>query len=231
MQAKKTTNNMDDSEYDLKFLLNRGYRKTIALNFVANKHLLNRNERNYLVRKVFSDETISIRRDKKMDIPDITGNPVLIDGYNVLITVEIICNKEYDSLILCDDGVVRDVKAVFGGYKINNSTVSAIKSIASTLKPHKPKSINFIYDSPVSKSGELAKLTGKILKDLEVSGSADTNKNVDFALVNLSKKPGGIVATSDGAVIDRVDRFIDIPHEICRNKKIHQKELKLKNNE
>lgn len=213
---KKNKNNMDDAEFELKFLLNRGYRKTNALNFVANKHLLNRDERNYLVRKVYSNETISIRKDKIINLSKITGKPVLIDGYNVLITVEIICNKNYDSLVLCDDGVLRDVKAVFGGYKINNSTRSALKSIVTILNLHDPESINFFYDSPVSKSGELADLTEQILENHDVTGGAETNKNVDFALVNLSKKLGGIVATSDGAVIDRVDSVIDIPNWIFK---------------
>lgn len=38
---------------DLKYLLNRGYRKSVALKFVANHYLLGRDERNYLARYVF----------------------------------------------------------------------------------------------------------------------------------------------------------------------------------
>ena len=38
---------LNNAAYDLKFLLNRGYRKKGALNFVSNKYLLNKDERNY----------------------------------------------------------------------------------------------------------------------------------------------------------------------------------------
>ena len=55
MPSKDIAKNLKDASYDLKFLLNRGYRKKIALNLVANKYLLDKNGRNYLVRKVFSD--------------------------------------------------------------------------------------------------------------------------------------------------------------------------------
>ena len=67
----------------------------------------------------------------------------------------------------------------------------------------------------MSKSGELATLTNSLIKKHGVIGSASTNKNVDFELVKLSKSFGGIVATSDSAVIDKVEQFLDIPYWIC----------------
>ena len=74
-----------------------------------------------------------------------------------------------------------------------------------------------MYDSPVSKSGELAKLTNHLIKTHELNGIAVTNKNVDFELVKLAKKCDGIVATSDGAVMDKVEHVLDIPYWICKH--------------
>lgn len=218
MPSEKIKHGLNDAEYELKFLLNRGYRKSVALNLVANKHLLNNDERNYLVRKIFSNEIITSRMDKIIDINQVKGKSVFIDGYNVLITVEIICSQEYDFLVLSNDGILRDVKAVFGGYKINPSTESAIKSIVDILSKKNPKSIEFLYDSPVSKSGQLAKLTGEIIEKSGLKGNAETKANVDHNLVERSKIPGWIVATSDGAVIDRIEKVLDIPYWICKNK-------------
>ncbi len=199
MPFKDIEKSLKDASYDLKFLLNRGYRKKIALNFVANKYLLDKNARNYLARKVFSTLTSFNRIIKIVDINSINNKAIFIDGYNVLITVESICNQEYDSIVMCDDGVLRDTNAIFGKYKINSHTEIALTNIINLLKHHHPKCVYFLYDSPVSKSGELAKLTNSLLKYNKLQGNAVTNKNVDYELVKLVKHHNGIVATSDGA--------------------------------
>ena len=219
MVSNETKDSLNDAAYDLKFLLNRGYRKKVALNLVTNKYLLDKNGRNYLVRKVFSDEKSKERTAKIVDIQNINNETIFIDGYNVLISVETICQKEYDSLILCDDGILRDVKAVFGKYKTTSSTDTALNHIINVLSTHDPACIYFLYDSPVSKSGELANHTENLIRTNGLNGSAVTYNNVDFELVKLSKDYGGIVATSDSAVIDKVDQVLDIPYWICKKLK------------
>jgi hypothetical protein len=216
MPFKEIEKSLKDSSYDLKFLLNRGYRKKSALNFVANKYLLDKNARNYLARKVFSTFTSFNRRIKIVGIKNINNKAIFIDGYNVLITVESICNQEYDSIVMCDDGVLRDTNAIFGKYKINSHTEIALTKIINLLKHHNPKFVYFLYDSPVSKSGELAQLTNSLLKYNKLQGNAIINKNVDYELVKLVKHHKGIVATSDGAVMDRVENVLDIPCEILK---------------
>ena len=216
MPSKDIKKSLKDASYDLKFLLNRGYRKKIALNFVANKYLLDKNARNYLARKVFSTLTSFNRIIKIVNISSINNKAIFIDGYNVLITVESICNQEYSSIIMCDDGVLRDTNAIFGRYKINSHTEIALINIINLLKHYHPKCVYFLYDSPVSKSGELAKLTNSLLKNNQLHGNAVTNKNVDYELVKLVKNHDGIVATSDGAVMDKIENILDIPREICK---------------
>ncbi len=58
-------NKLNDARMDLRFLLNRGYRKKIALNFVGNHYLLNKDERNYLSRQIFSNVKSKNRKQKK----------------------------------------------------------------------------------------------------------------------------------------------------------------------
>ena len=216
MLSNEIKDRLKNAAYDLKFLLNRGYRKKIALNLVTNKYLLDKNGRNYLVRKVFSDEKSRERTAKIVDIDNINNETIFIDGYNVLISVETIYKQEYDSIILCDDGILRDVKAVFGKYKTTSSTDTALNYIINFLSTYNPACIYFLYDSPVSKSGELASLTDNLIKINGLNGAAVTHNNVDFELVKLSRDYGGIVATSDSAVIDKVDQVLDIPFWICK---------------
>lgn len=218
MSFKDIKKKLAYASYDLKFLLNRGYRKKSALNFVANKYLLDQYARNYLSRKVFSTSTSVNRIMKIVDITHINNQTIYIDGYNVLITVENIFNHKYNSIIICDDGVLRDTNAVFGKYKINIKTEIALNNIINLLKPHNPKYVYFLYDSPVTKSGELTKLTNSLLKYNKLPGKAVTNKNVDYEIIKMVKHHKGIVATSDGIIIDKVENILDIPYEICKKK-------------
>ena len=216
MSSKDIQIHLKDASYDLRFLLNRGYKKSVALNLVANKYLLDKDGRNYLVRKIYSDDKSQHRYRKIIGINNIFNKTIFIDGYNVLISVETICNHDYDSLIMGDDGVLRDLKAVFGKYKINSTTENALNKIMKILSRYNPACIQFFYDSPVSKSGELAKITQSIIQIHKLNGSAVTIKNVDFELVKISREYSGIVATSDGPIIDKVNNVLDIPYWICK---------------
>jgi len=215
------TQNMDFEEkiseavHDLRYLLNRGYRKKGALKFVSDKYLLNIHERNYLSRKVFSREVALSRQNKILDISRVKDENIFVDGYNVLITVESICTG-YPSLVRCDDGFLRDINAVFGKYRINDTTKTALTQIMLLLKCYEPQFVKFLYDCPVSQSGELSKVTRTLLNANDLPGCAVTSKNVDSELVTLSREVQGIVATSDSAVIDKIQRVIDIPCEILK---------------
>ena len=206
---------ISEAVHDLRYLLNRGYRKKGALKFVSDKYLLNIHERNYLSRKVFSREVALSRQNKILDISRVKDEDVFVDGYNVLITVESICTG-YPSLVRCDDGFLRDINAVFGKYRINDTTKTALTQIILLLKCYKPQFVKFLYDSPVSQSGELSKVTRTLLNANDLPGDAVTSKNVDSELVTLSRKVQGIVATSDSAVIDKIQRVVDIPCEILK---------------
>jgi hypothetical protein len=208
-------NHLTRATYDLKFLLNRGYRKKGALNFVSNKYILSKNERNYLFRKTFSDSKSISRKEKLISMDDISERNVFVDGYNVLITSEVILNHDFDSLVMCDDGVLRDLKAVFGKYHMGTHTKKVIVFVLDLINQYKPICINFLYDRPVSKSGELAKLTNLILKEQGIKGKAETLNNVDYELIKRSKLFYGVVATSDGVIMDNAKRILDIPHWLC----------------
>jgi hypothetical protein len=206
---------ISEAVHDLRYLLNRSYRKKGALKFVSDKYLLNIHERNYLSRKVFSREVALSRQNKILDISRVKDENIFVDGYNVLITVESICTG-YPSLVRCDDGFLRDINAVFGKYQINDTTKTALTQIILLLKCYEPQFVKFLYDSPVSQSGELSKITRTLLNANDLPGDAVTSKNVDSELVTLSREVQGIVATSDSAVIDKIQRVIDIPCEILK---------------
>lgn len=211
---------LQNATSDLKFLLNKNYNKKAALDFVGNHYLLDKEERNYLQRKVYSSKKSQDRRIKIIPLSKIKGKPLLIDGYNVLITVESICNAD-GSIVICDDGVIRDVNAVFGKYKCKENTVNALNSVLALVKIYHPAYVQVFFDTQVSKSGELAKLTNEIIKKHGINGSAHTAPNVDYQLINLSHETDGVVASSDSVIMDKVDYILDIPCFIHKIKKKH----------
>lgn len=195
---------------DFRYLLNRGYNRSSALRFVSDKYGLDIKGRNILERSVFSEKDARKRRSKLVDIEEIYNQRLLIDGYNVLITVE---NILYGGEIVeCDDGFIRDVSATFGKYKIKKETFDALDKILSVLKKFNPGEVIFCFDSQVSYSGKLSQIVRNELKRRNIRGNAKTFKNVDYVLINES----GIVCTSDRVIIDKVKKVLDIPRYIYK---------------
>ncbi|MFH1773627.1 MAG: DUF434 domain-containing protein [Methanobacteriota archaeon] len=204
---------MKDAICDLRFLLNRGYNKSSAVNFVANKYKLGIKSRNFLVRAVFSLSEAEEHRKKRIDIKKIKGRGIVIDGYNVLITVEsALKGKE---VILCDDGFVRDTSATFGKYKLSKVTLPAIEKIMKILKSNAVGRALFIFDSQVSFSGELCRLIREKLAEHALNGDAITSESADYIII----KSKGIVCTSDRAIIKKAAKVVDIPYYIAKRSK------------
>lgn len=193
-----------DAICDLRFLLNRGYNRDAALNLVANRHRLASRQRNFLLRAVFSGEEAKIGR-RKITL-EIKNKELIIDGYNVLITVETALKGE--EAFLCDDGVVRDAAASYGKHRITNITEKATALILESLAREQIKSALFVFDSQVSKSGELCKLVRKKIANMKIRGEAKAIKAVDYALVQSKDK---VVCSSDRAVIKKAKRVLDLP--------------------
>ncbi|MGB9837851.1 MAG: DUF434 domain-containing protein [Methanothermobacter sp.] len=202
---------------DLRYLLNRGYRKRVALNFVANHYLLGKRERNYLARYVFSDETAKRRLSRLVSPDSLRGSTVQIDGYNVLIGTESVL--EGSGFFIAQDGFLRDIKGVSGSYIMGEVTMRALNAIMDFLSDSCVEEVFFYFDRNVSHSGRLRQIVEDLMNSRKLEGRAILSSCVDRRL----KESGGVVATADGAVIDSVERVIDIPHEILMRIKKPQK--------
>jgi len=197
-----------EARKDLKFLLNRGYRKSSALKLVGDRYQLNKAERSILFRSVLSDKEAVIIRSKRIDAEKLRGREVLIDGFNVLNTVEAMLRGE--TLILCDDGVLRDFSEVHSKYKLSGLTERALTEVLSFLKKLEVARAELLYESQISRSGEIAGLTRRMMKAFGIEGDARTIRTVDSILSRSQK----IVATSDSAILLKCKHFIDIPQSL-----------------
>jgi hypothetical protein len=203
---------LKDAICDLRYLLERGYKRKAAVTYVSNKYRLNSEHRNFLLRAVYPRREAEEHRGKLAGAEEIQGREVVIDGYNVLITVENALRK--NPLILCDDGFVRDTSATYGKHKISEHTFLALDKIMEFLR--EASRVTFIFDSQVSHSGELCRIVREKLQEHGLRGDAVTSSRADRAL----KKGGKIISTSDTAIIKEASKVIDIPSYVAQNSKI-----------
>ncbi|MBW3600238.1 MAG: DUF434 domain-containing protein, partial [Planctomycetes bacterium] len=73
---------------DYCWLLNREYPPTATLALVGNRYRLDKRQRMALARFACTDQQRDDRRGRCMPAPEIEGEVLLLDGFNVLTTVE-----------------------------------------------------------------------------------------------------------------------------------------------
>jgi len=201
-----------DAVRDLRYLLNQGYPRDSAVTFVANHHRLKLDERHLLARCVFSRAEVLGHRAKAISSTKVQGKRLGVDGYNVLITVESILTGR--QVVRCDDGFIRDLRAIFGKYRTSSVTPRALKAILKTISIARPREVVIMFDSQMSRSGELAAEVRRRLKQVGLRGDAQTVAGVDFKVRGLD-----IVATSDRAIIERAKAVWDLPAEVLKRRK------------
>lgn len=195
---------LEDAVSEIRYLLERGYPKQSAITYVCNHHRLDIEFRHIFTRILYTRNTITSRKAKTVSCGDINNNEVWIDGYNIIIGVESALRG--DPVYLCDDGFLRDTRGVFRNFHSSDDTEQALYELLSVLALHNPKRIEIVFDSQISKSGELARQIDKKMNDMGIPGCARTSKQADFDLKQCNK----IVATSDGGIIDAVDYVVNI---------------------
>ncbi|MGQ4834059.1 MAG: DUF434 domain-containing protein [Candidatus Asgardarchaeia archaeon] len=226
---KLFTYNVSKAIHDLRFLLNRGYRKKEAIEFVGNHYLLDKNQREILFRIIFSKNEKEKVSKKLVNKEYINGKTIIFDGFNVLITTEAIMRGNY--VILCDDGIIRDFERIFYKYKVKEETFRALKVICSLLLELNPKKVIFLFDKQISKSGKLVSKLNKMLKNMDIKGEALTEKSVDYEILRRikGKNQDVIVCSSDSRIVRDAKFIFDFPNYIINslkyNRVIYTREL------
>ena len=188
---------------DIRYLLDRGFPLKGAVKFVCDHYRLDVDSRNLLSRTVIARSVCEKRRLKFVSCDKIRDNKIIIDGYNIIIGMESLLEKK---AILCDDGVIRDIKGMSRNFRISENSHRAIELILSFLKGKYPSHVYFLFDSQISKSGALAGLLREKIAQAGLIGEAGTSRHVDHDL----KFSHEIVASSDGVIIDYAEKTINL---------------------
>nr|WP_321496149.1 DUF434 domain-containing protein [uncultured Methanolobus sp.] len=192
---------------DIRYLLERGYPRDSAIRFAGDHYGLGKNERYILARTVFSGSTASSRQKKKLTVDKLKDRKLLVDGYNVLITLESLLDGE--NVWIADDSFIRDIRGVFRNHSNGDITFKAVKEMLDFIKKADVASVEILLDTQMKNSGELAAFIRKRMDELSLQGDARTSKHVDFDLKNC--EADHVIATADGVIIDAVKNVVDIP--------------------
>lgn len=197
---------------EIYYLLNRGYPVTNTTRFVGDRYQLSERQRLALARTVSPQSSILSRKSR--EITDISGSTIYIDGFNVLIGLEIAFS---DSMLFkCMDGTVRDLGGLHGTYRLIPQTDLAIKALLSTLEQLRPQKAVIYLDKPVSNSGRLRQRIYDISQQSDISFELEVciEEQVDSL---LKTKP--LIASADAIILDECGSWFNLAEYIIQTHK------------
>lgn len=193
---------------DLCWLLTRGYPKKASVKLVGDRHGLIQRQRTALQRTAASDEERTRRAATEAAPEELAGRDLLVDGYNVLLTVEAALGGGV--VLAARDGTFRDMAAMSGHYRRVNQTVPALERIGAYLAARRCRSVHWLLDRPVSNSGRLKKLIEATAAERGWPWEVELAASPDRALADA----GGLIATADSVVLDRCRRWINLARQV-----------------
>ncbi len=193
---------------DMSLLLSKGYAQTSTLKLVGDKFNLTQRQRLAVMRSACSDDQVTARQNKRLQIAEIANQPLVIDGYNLLITVEATMSGGF--VFIGRDGCFRDLAGIHGTYRKVTETIPAIELIGTFLVQADNSSVQWLLDSPVSNSGRLKTLINKIAQENKWPWTVELVISPDALLAKTER----IIATSDSVVLDKCGRWINLARSI-----------------
>jgi hypothetical protein len=197
---------------DLSWLLTREYASVSALKVVGDRYDLTARQRLAVMRCACSDQQVAERRSREIGLGDVAGQPLLIDGYNLLTTIE--AALAGGLVIVGRDGCWRDMASMHGTWRRVEETVPAIERVGGYLEGHGVAGeVTWLLDSPVSNSGRLKGAIEEIVGLRGWRWRVELVPDPDKVLVGAQDS---IAVTADSAVLDRCGRWVNLAREIVR---------------
>lgn len=194
------------------YLLNEGYDLKQATVFVGNHFLLSERQRLAITRSVASINQLEERGNKKKDLHDLAGKEMWIDGFNIIITLEVLL---CDSLLFqCMDETIRDLAALRGTYRLIPETANAAQMMLDVLQEAGVSKVNILLDKPVSNSGRLKELIADVAeRDCSIPLDIQILRDVDRELYGKE-----YVITSDSIILDHCHSWVNLTAECLKRK-------------
>ena len=193
---------------DLSWLLGRGYAIVSAVELVGDRWSLVERQRLAVRRAACSDIALVSRLERRTAAVDVGGQVLLIDGFNVVTTVEAALGG---GIVLgCRDGTFRDIAGIHGTYRKVAETMPALELIGARLLELGVNQARWLFDRPVSNSGRIQAL---LLEAAKASGRPWSVELVNDPDLLLKASPE-VVATADSAILDHCQRWFNLARDV-----------------
>jgi len=189
---------------ELSWLLTRGYSLNASVKLVGDHHGLKDRQRLAIGRAACSDQQAEKRGSGCLLPGNVSGMPVAIDGFNLIITLEAALSGGI--LLGCKDGCLRDLSSVHGSYRSVTETELAIRLIGQAIEPLWPGAVTWFLDKPVSNSGRLSERIMALSEERKWGWSVKVVMNPDSAISDSDQ----VAITSDSIILDRAQRWINM---------------------
>jgi len=195
---------LQDAARDLSWLRTRGYAGASSLKLVGDRHQLRGRQRVAVARCACSDTAKGDRASRLCDPGALATRPLVIDGLNVITTIEVALAGGV--LLLGRDTCIRDMASFHGSYRLVQETERAVAILVDIIKVMRPSEVTVYIDRPVSNSGRLAEIVRATATAKNLRLEAATADRVDETL----KASTAVVATADSAILDQCGDWLNL---------------------
>jgi hypothetical protein len=189
---------------ELSWLLSRGYKLTSSLKLVGDRYGLRERQRLAASRSSCSEQDRIRRRDHRVSVEQLRNQNVIVDGFNLMITLEAALSK--GPLLIGVDECIRDLSSVHGSYRSVQETDRAISMVGKALQHLGALSVLWLFDRPVSNSGRLASRLAAIAIQRGWPWEVEVVFNPDSRIISSP----AVAITSDSSILNRVERWADL---------------------
>jgi hypothetical protein len=203
-----------DAVGDFSWLLSRGYADPSALKVVGDRYALDARQRTAVMRCACSDAALTRRRAHELPLSALRGQPLLLDGYNVLLTSEAALGGGV--ILAARDGCYRDLASVHGTYRSVDETRPALTLIGETLAATGAAPITWYLDSPISNSGRLKTTVRDVAQSHGWSWDVQLVPDPDPVLAAAGD--GVVVASADSMILDRCARWTNLARGVVESR-------------
>ena len=202
---------MHKASCHVRYLINEGYDLKQASTFVGNHFMLSERQRLAIMRSLATDEQLTVRQSRQVQISSLAGKEVWIDGFNTIITLEVMFSEGI--LFECMDGTIRDLAALRGTYRLIPETSEAVRMMLHILQEARISKATILLDEPVSNSGRLKALIADIGEEFVYGLDIQILRDVDRSLYGREN-----VITSDSVILDHCVSWVNLAAEVMKEK-------------
>ncbi|HIJ69761.1 MAG TPA: DUF434 domain-containing protein [Planctomycetes bacterium] len=197
-------NNLRSAVADYSLLLSKGYAQKSTLKLVGDRFSLTDRQRLAVMRCGCSDAQLATRRANEVKVAELGAEPIVVDGYNVLITTEAALAGA--PIFRSRDGCYRDLAGIHGSYRKVTETIPAIEISAKCLQDLRIESALWLFDSPVSNSGRLKTIIASLAEENGWPWQIELLTNPDVKLIETDIT----AATGDSDVLDKCGKWTNL---------------------